>query len=302
MGALRNALTGQLHTLDGHTLIGRGPLCQLRLLDPIASNDHASLTWVEEHWVIRDFSTNGTWLDGELIPKGRDIPIGEGARLSFGTSAGDWQLVDAHPPQPMVTPLVSGLPCFIVDGVIAVPRPEHACASIFQGSLGHWTLEVGDSVTPISPGGVFDANGTSWRFSCPTQWQPTVPLQSARLIAGSTFLFEVTSDEENVALTVDCGRELVSMGQSNTYYFLLTLARLKLQDEGRRTAAESGWVHREQLVRMLRCDPQLLNVWVCRIRAKFSNAGFLDYASVIERRDGSGRMRIGVLKNQIQSV
>lgn len=297
MGTVRDAQTASLYTLDAHNLVGRGARCNIRLADPLASNDHASLNWVERNWIIRDLgSTNGTWVDGAAIPSGRDVALHEGAQLAFGNQTLSWQLADAHPPEPMVTPLVGGEPCFIQEGVIAIPNAHHANASIFQGSDGSWTLEVGDAVRPIQPGDLFDAMGTSWRFSCPTLLQPTVPLQSMRLIDGSTFVFDVSSDEETVSLSVDCGRETVPLGQSNTFYLLLTLARLRLQDHGRKTVAAAGWVHREQLVRMLRCDPSLLNVWVCRIRSKLSSAGFVDYASVVERVDGSGRMRIGVPK------
>jgi hypothetical protein len=190
----------------------------------------------------------------------------------------------------MVVPVAGGEPCFIADGVIAIPSAQKPGASIFQGSDGTWTLEVGDHVASIRAGGVFEALGSSWRFSCPTEWQPTVPLHDLRLLEGSSLHFEVSRDEESVTLTIDTGREIVPLGESNTYYLLLTLARLRQQEQDQRPAGEAGWVHREQLIRMLRCDPQLLNV------------GFLDYASIIQRRDGSGRMRLGTNNSVIRRL
>ena len=275
----------------------------MQLADPLVSSEHASLKWANSQWMLRDLgSTNGTWVNGEAIPKGRDFALTEGAAISFGSQRFAWHLADAHPPEPMVAPVGGGQPCFIQDGVIAIPAAQKAVASIFHGSDGSWTLEVGDQVTPIQAGTVFDALGCAWRFSCPTQWQPTVPLQALRLLEGSVLQFEVSRDEESVALAIDTGRELVNLGESNTFYLLLTLARLRQQEQEQRSPAEAGWVHREQLIRMLRCDPQLLNVWVCRIRSKLSSAGFLDYASIIQRRDGSGRMRLGTSNNVIRRL
>lgn len=294
MATVCEADTGRLITLDAHTLIGRGSHCNLRLTDNVVSSDHACIKWTGTQWVLRDLnSTNGTWLGRDLIQKGHDLELTVGAELGFGSQKIGWTVVDLHPPEPMASPVQGGASCPLLEGVISIPDAKQPAASIFQGVEGTWTLEVGDSVRTIAPGTLLEASGTSWRFSCPTQWQATTPLHSVRLLDASRLVFEVSSDEEQVSLTIDTGREMVRLGESNTFYLLLTLARLRLQD-ARRPAAETGWVHREQLVKMLRCDPQLLNVWVCRIRSKLSSAGFIDYASIIERRDGSGRMRLGV--------
>src|SRR5690606_30788399 len=109
------------------------------------------------------------------------------------------------------------------------------------------------------------------------QWQPTVPLHAIRMLEGCTLLFRVSRDEESVAVKVETDRESVDLGGSNAYYMLLTLARLRMH-EAKPATAEAGWVHRDELARMLRCDQQLLNVWICRVRAKLSAAGFVDYS------------------------
>jgi hypothetical protein len=296
VGILSNTATGQLHTLDGHTLIGRGPHCTIRLPDLVVSQEHASLTWSKDAWVLRDLnSTNGTWLDGERVPKQADLQLVRGARVAFGDRDAVWEVSDARAPEPMAISTSTNEPSVIDNGVIVLSRAADASVSIHQTADGQWVLEVGDTARPIAPGEVVESNGMSWRFFCPTQWQPTAPLQSVRLVAGSTFIFDVTRDQDRVWLTVDCGRELVPMGESENFYFLHELAKRRAQEQSRRLPAEAGWAHRDQLVRALRCDVSLLNVWVWRIRAKFCEAGFLDYASVIERQNG-GRLRIGVSK------
>jgi hypothetical protein len=301
VGTVLEVRTERIRVLDAHTLIGRGPHCAIRIQDDTVSNDHAVLQWAQSQWQLRDLgSTNGTWLDGERMPEKRVVTVRPGARIAFGNQDAVWRLLDEHPPEPMVTPLNGGSPCLLIDGVIAIPSPERATANICCGREGNWMLEADDTVTPIASGEVFVLSGCSWRFSCPVQWRPTSPLQSVRVLAESTFCFDVSRDEESVSLSVDCGGELVTLGRASGFYFLLTLARLRSQDMGRRPMAEAGWAHRDELVRMLRCDPGLLNVWICRIRSKLAEVGFIDYASVVERVDGSGKMRIGVANSVIR--
>ena len=174
MGSVRELKTGRLIILESHTLIGRGGHCNLQLTDPLVSSDHASLKWASTQWLLRDLgSTNGTWVNGEMLPKGRDVPVAAGSEIAFGSQLLAWHFADAHPPEPMVVPLADGEPCFIKDGVIAIPTTKEAGASVFQASDGTWTLELGDQVLPVRAGDSFDAVGRAWRFSCPTQWQPT---------------------------------------------------------------------------------------------------------------------------------
>jgi hypothetical protein len=91
------------------------------------------------------------------------------------------------------------------------------------------------------------------------------------------------------------------MGRISGYYLLLTLARIRMRETAEQCPPqECGWVHREDLIEMLQCPETQLNLWVHRIRSRFSSQGFLDYAAVIERRDGSGQMRIGASSFIIQ--
>jgi hypothetical protein len=159
---------------------------------------------------------------------------------------------------------------------------------------GTWSLESGNRVARLNSGTIFEVEGEAWRFSCVSNWEPTVRTQRLRLIQESTFQFDVSSDEEQVVLVVELQQEQVSMGRLSGYYMLLTLARLRHEDTlAGHDDSEAGWVHREDLANMLRCSEQQINLWVHRIRSRFSGSGFLDYSTVVQRRDGSGQMRIG---------
>ena len=75
VGCVRNVRTGVRHALEGYTVIGRLPHCGLRLSDDRVSNDHASLRWGDPGWAVRDSgSTNGTWLNGQLLQPGTEVP------------------------------------------------------------------------------------------------------------------------------------------------------------------------------------------------------------------------------------
>jgi transcriptional regulator with PAS, ATPase and Fis domain len=53
--------------------------------DPLMSRRHARLTRVgAQHFVSDLGSTNGTWLDGRLVPAGRALPLSPGAVLMMG--------------------------------------------------------------------------------------------------------------------------------------------------------------------------------------------------------------------------
>jgi hypothetical protein len=51
---------------------------------------------------------------------------------------------------------------------------------------------------------------------------------------------------------------------------------------------------------MLATDEYRLNVDVCRARKQFAAAGLLGGATIVERRQGTGRMRLGVALFEIE--
>lgn len=296
VGRIRELRTERAFTLEAYTPVGRAAHGGLLLKDERVSNEHACLKWKSgQGWVVRDLgSTNGTWVNGELLPPRGDRPLVVGDRLAFGASDELWAFEDGSAPEPMASPVGGGESCTIADGVIAIPSPENALGTIFQGTDGSWVFETTNATMPLTSGTIFDVAGRLWRFSCPSEWFATTKSQQLRLVQDSTLIFEVSNDEEHVTLNVTHQGERIPMGHLSAFYFLLTLARIRVREREHLTERESGWVHREDLMTMLRCGEQQLNVWVHRIRARFSSKGFLDYASIIERRDGSGQLRIGV--------
>jgi FHA domain len=76
---------GMIYDLDGDIVLGRGDQAEIRLDDPFASSRHARVYEQGNIVVIEDLhSTNGTYLNEELLQTAR--PLHPGDRVRIGDS------------------------------------------------------------------------------------------------------------------------------------------------------------------------------------------------------------------------
>ncbi len=76
---------GMIYDLDGDLVLGRGEHAEIRLEDPFASSRHARVYEQGNIVVIEDLdSTNGTYLNEELLQTAR--PLHPGDRVRIGDS------------------------------------------------------------------------------------------------------------------------------------------------------------------------------------------------------------------------
>ncbi len=76
---------GMIYDLDGDIVLGRGDQAEIRLEDPFASSRHARIYEQGNILVIEDLrSTNGTYLNEELLESPR--PLHPGDRVRIGDS------------------------------------------------------------------------------------------------------------------------------------------------------------------------------------------------------------------------
>ena len=76
---------GMIYDLDGDLVLGRGEMAEIRLEDPFASARHARVFEQGNVIVIEDLgSTNGTYLNEELLESPR--PLHPGDRVRIGDS------------------------------------------------------------------------------------------------------------------------------------------------------------------------------------------------------------------------
>jgi len=74
--------SGMIYDLDGDVVLGRGDRAEIRLEDPFASSRHAHIYSQGNAVVIEDLdSTNGTYLNEELLESPRPLHPGDHVRI-----------------------------------------------------------------------------------------------------------------------------------------------------------------------------------------------------------------------------
>lgn len=101
MRRLGNDVTAKVHVVEGRDaglvvplaeegrayLVGRASTCDVALLDPDVSREHAQLVRRGAAVLVRDLgSKNGVAADGDRLPEGRDVPWPRGAVLRMGNT------------------------------------------------------------------------------------------------------------------------------------------------------------------------------------------------------------------------
>jgi hypothetical protein len=298
MGSIREIATGRTQLLEPEHVVGRAPLCALRL-DPLyVSAQQALLRWTSEHWEIKDLaSSNGTFLDGARIKPGEEYTVRKGATIAFGSLNEQWDLVDESPPPVMAIPIEGGDAVLLEGELLALPSPNDPLATIYRAPTRGWVIERPDySVLPMVNQQIFECGGRSWKFCCtedicPTRRFDPTPEMAVRNIELS---FSVSKDEEFVQIHLTCAGRTVDLGARAHNYLLLILARRRVADarEGHPETA-CGWIDYEDFSNDPRMTAPILNIDVFRIRRQFAAAGVIDAAHIIERRFPSRQLRIG---------
>lgn len=299
MGCIRHLSSERTCCLEAEHLIGRAVASSLRLDPRYVSVHHASLRWADDHWELKDLgSRNGTFLDGQRIRPGEGYPVDPEAIVAFGNLTDErWQMVDNSAPLPMAVPVDGGEPVPLEGGLIALPSSDDPRVTIYRTSDGSFVIETPDEPSArIDNLHTFSVLERRWRFSCVEDLRTaSVTMSSDTLTIKQVELsFLVSSDEEHVQIHMVAGGRTVDMRSRNHNYLLLTLARARMKDREQGVAAASrGWLHHDELIRETPSESSYLNLEVYRIRQHFLRAGVTDGANIIERRPGTGQLRIG---------
>jgi len=278
-------------------LIGRGPQCALRLTPKYVSTQHAVIRWSGNGWELIDrASRNGTRLNGDPVEPGRAYRMIKGAVVSFGHPDERWSLADASEPQAMVLALDSGKVRQEHFGMIGIPSTDSPEVTLFKDADGIWRLEDSEgTVRGLHNGQTFELSGQSYVFSCPSTNDLTASIGTALQRGAPTLKFVVSSDEDFVELSVEYENRSVALGSRAHNYLLLTLARQKLADLADQVApASCGWMDKDQLASGLRMTPQQIDGEIFRIRRHFASHGVPESSSVIERRERTRLIRLGM--------
>ncbi len=286
MGLMRIEASGAHVTLTARHTLGRSPACASVVPDPRVSSEHAVLAWRGDHWTLRDLgSRNGTWLEGQPVPAGVEVPVRQGMRLVLGDDAG---FVLDHDGAPVATARAIDAEVVVVSSgdVLLLPDDLAPLAAVFQTADGAWVLED-DSPRPVADLDLVLIGGARWRLYLPTVIAPTVATQPPIALT-----FDVSPDEEHVTVHVAHGGRTTTLPPRSHHYLLLTLARLRTS-EVHLPPSERGWVTRHALARALRCDPATVNVQLHRLRQDLGRHEIVGATSLLESRARTGQVRIG---------
>jgi hypothetical protein len=301
MGTLKHVHSASMAILSRETTVGRSAHCGLLLQDRVVSALHACIRWSVTGWEIRDLgSTNGTYLNGNRLRAAETRLIATGDAIAFGTLENRYEVVETGPP--MLTAVSDDGEMVRADGpLLVLPSTESPLITIYRDADGAWQIEgsAAAATATLGDGSTFQALGRTWRLMVPEGVTRTQGAEGID-VRHSAIHFLVSPDEERVQIVVRGRGQEVSIASRASNYMLLTLARHRLCDlEAGITEDEAGWVLLEDLARALATTPEHINVDVYRVRKRLG-AIFCNAAEIIERRTGTGQLRIGIRDMQVQ--
>ena len=305
MGALEDDRGGSCELWPDH-LVGRAPDSALRLDDGSVSWRHASLRWTGRGWELQDLgSLNGTFLNGQRVEVGARVLLRVGSRLRFGEETCEWVMADADPPDAAAVALDDGTRIKPHDGLIVLPSGDEPELSIYRQADGNWIAEGPDRVWELEPDEILLAGTRRFRFEPGAAvYATSASIQHRPTPAAVTLEFVVSRNEEQVDLTIVHAGKRIGLRPRAHSYLLLTLARLRLQDQeqGELPPSSHGWIEQSRLLKMLATTPAQLALDIYRARRQFSDAGVVDSAQLVERRASSKELRLGVDTITVQTA
>lgn len=97
--------------------------------------------------------------------------------------------------------------------------------------------------------------------------------------------------------------KVVHIGNRSHNYLLLILARARLKDsEAGLPDTSCGWMYKEDLAKALGITPTQIDNEVFRIRKHFARHSLPEAATIIERRNRTSQLRIGLSRLRITRV
>jgi hypothetical protein len=295
---LENQATGERHALTPRHLLGRAPACQLRVDEPRVSAFHAELFWDGRSWLVQDLgSRNGTAIGARSIVAGESVPLTLGDQLTLAGKA-RFRLIDDSPPH-LIAMTPSGEVRVANDNLLSLPNDDDPELTIYLDLDDRWMVESRAGTAPAVEGETLFAGGRPWRLMLPTSLPDTREVANDLRLHGVDFRFRVSRDGEHVELClIESGREIEVETRAHLA-LLLVLARIRIEDASSLPESERGWVHRDDLPKLLAVEPHLPNLWIHRARKQLAALGVRDAALLIERRANATQLRIGARRLEI---
>lgn len=303
MATLERLSSGTKHLLTSPHLVGRGPRCALQLSSRLASGEHASFHWLDGGWQLRDLnSRNGTFVDGRRLGATERVVVRAGSRIAFGDPDDVHRLLDDAAPVAIARP-TDGEAVVADSGKLFLPHEDDPEVILFERQ-GLWFIEqtsTGES-RRASSGDSLSLGGVQWTLALPEIEQETLQLiQDVTMPRDTEIRFEVSNDREHVIVTVVQSGQTIHVGEQAHNELLLVLAEARLEDDERSDLPERdrGWVHVEDLCRMLGTTRNTVGSQAFRARERFRKCKVAGADDVVENR--TGERRLGIARIVIES-
>lgn len=296
---LRHLESARLFRLRPRTTVGRGQGNVMRLRAPRASGEHAVIAWKGDGWTVRDLgSRNGTWVDGRRLLPGQTVALKQGSALAFGAEDDRWQLVDDAAPRLFAEAVDDDTVVDAIGGVLGLPSSDDPQVMIFEAGDG-FAIEDEAGCRRARDLDVVVVDGRAWRLTVPESTPGTLTDQAVRARGGLSLHIEYAADRSYIEVKARSGGTWIALGARAHNGLLLALAEERLADRDA-NPSEQGWVHLQALAETLGHPPRTINVHICRLRQQLGEAGIADAAGVVERRPGTGQIRLGTAAVRIE--
>ncbi len=295
MAQLSKDSDARVFQLDARTLVGRSSVCQLRLEAGDVSKEHAIISWTGHGWTIRDLgSRNGTFINNRRLSANDLVPLESAVELRFGRRE-RWRVDSTDAPSLIAETVDDGEPLRVTgEQMLAFVDDEEIAGTIARDRQGRWMLEIGETLRPVVAGEPFEVGGRRWSLTVPRATTSTEASGSTLSVVDMRLRFTV-SGERLLKMAVESRGRQLELDPRSHQRLTYTLARLRLDDLARGLDDyETGWISHPKLQDLLDWTRNHVNVNVHRARKQLERAGFVDAACLIERRQGSGKLRLGV--------
>ncbi|KZX53438.1 hypothetical protein A3709_09935 [Halioglobus sp. HI00S01] len=304
MAQLRDKDNKRSFFLRTHHTIGR---CAERsdtvMSNPIASRIHLSMEWDGERWNVRDLSKNGTWLGATRLHPNQSVPVRIGDKIHIGApDMPPLEFIDDTEPNSGLLGMTEDTQDLPLEPFVFLPSPDNPQAVlIYSYHRRCWLLQpmeqdnIQGNERVIHHGDTLRYDGHEWQvFLAETENATEISVSPEQKLEDIEFVFDLSQDEENTGLQLNCGSDKVNLGERSHHYLLMHLARIRAADAGNGYDQKTqGWIDNEQLKKDLGMDMPHINIMIFRARKQISEnlEHSLDSDQLIER--GKGRMRFG---------
>ena len=305
---------------EHHTLGRRTEAVDTRLDLPFVSKLHAVIEWKSPHWLIRDMSQNGVWVNGKrLTPQLRQV-LKENDLIEIAGSKGiRLEICDLSAPVDMAYRTDQKQTCIALGGAALLPSEEspeiglflcpdrmswysekidaNYSANEFTGAAQH-EHEQG----PYLHGDLIRCADSDWTLFLVGQGDATTEFRSEQKhINNVMFRFDISQDEETTSLTLIEDHQEIDLGERSHHYLLVHLLRYRAAQESLNQAPSTsknpqsfGWLNCHLAAQELGIEESYMNIQIFRARKQISDqlTDYIGSSHLVERRRGS--IRVGI--------